>query len=100
MFKYFLICRTERKRNPLPKLVLSLMKDNVIRRKLKELRLSSQGDRKVLENRLQRYIILYNAECDKINPRPISELIKQCEEEENLEQKAQKPLNVSAPYYS
>lgn len=71
------------------------MKDNVIRKKLKELGLSSQGDRKALENRLQKYIILYNAECDKINPRSVSELIKQCEEEENLEKKVQKPLNVN-----
>ncbi|XP_029662660.1 E3 ubiquitin-protein ligase RAD18-like isoform X1 [Formica exsecta] len=85
--------KSEPKRKPLPKLVLSLMKDNVIRKKLKELGLSSQGDRKALENRLQKYIILYNAECDKINPRSVSELIKQCEEEENLEKKVQKPLN-------
>ncbi|KAL6439603.1 hypothetical protein ACFW04_004001 [Cataglyphis niger] len=85
--------KSEPKRKPLPKLVLSLMKDNVIRKRLKELGLSSQGDRKALENRLQRYIILYNAECDKINPRSVSELIKQCEEEENLEKKVQKPTN-------
>jgi len=71
------------------------MKDNVIRKKLKELGLSTQGDRKTLENRLQKYTILYNAECDKTNPRPVSELIKQCEEEENLERKVQKPSNVS-----
>ncbi|XP_012215895.2 E3 ubiquitin-protein ligase RAD18-like isoform X1 [Linepithema humile] len=85
--------KSESKRKPLPKLVLNLMKDNAIKKKLKELGLSSQGDRKVLESRLQRYIILYNAECDKINPRPISELIRQFEEEENLEKKVQKPSN-------
>ncbi|XP_011686477.1 PREDICTED: E3 ubiquitin-protein ligase RAD18-like [Wasmannia auropunctata] len=85
--------KSEPKRKPLPKLVLSLMKDNVIRKRLKELGLSSQGDRKVLENRLQRYTVLFNAECDKTYPRPVSELIKQCEEEENLEKKVQKPLN-------
>lgn len=87
--------KTESKRKPLPKLVLSLMKDSEIRKKLKELGLTSQGDRKSLESRLQRYIILYNAECDKINPRPVPELIKQCEEEENLEKKAQKSSNVN-----
>lgn len=90
----YLFCRTEPKRKPLPKLVLNLMKDNAIKKKLKELGLSSQGDRKVLESRLQRYIILYNAECDKINPRPVSELIRQFEEEENLEKRVQKPSNV------
>ncbi|XP_046824936.1 E3 ubiquitin-protein ligase RAD18-like [Vespa crabro] len=78
------------KRKPLPKLVLSLMKEGEIKRKLKELGLSYVGDRKVLELRFQRYTTLYNAECDKDDPRSVSELIKQCEEEENLEKRANK----------
>lgn len=93
------VCRVELKRKPLAKLVLSLMKESGMRKKLKEFGLSSQGDRRMLENRLQRYIILYNAECDKINPRPVSELIKQCEEEEHLEKKIQKPSNVKVIRY-
>lgn len=76
------------------------MKDNAIRKRLKELGLSSQGDRKTLENRLQKYMILYNAECDKTYPRSVSELIKQCEEEENIEKKVQKPSNVNILYYN
>lgn len=71
------------------------MKDSAVRKKLKEFGLSSQGDRKMLEKRIRRYMSLYNSECDKTNPRPVSELIKQCEEEENMEQKFQKPSNVS-----
>ncbi|XP_076239720.1 uncharacterized protein LOC143182557 [Calliopsis andreniformis] len=82
------------KRKPLPKLVFSLMKDAVLRKKLKEFGLSSQGDRRVLETRLQRYIVLYNAECDKLNPRSISELLKQCEDEENLEKKMNKTSSI------
>ncbi|XP_011147412.2 E3 ubiquitin-protein ligase RAD18 isoform X1 [Harpegnathos saltator] len=85
--------KVESKRKPLAKLVLSLMKDSAMRKKLKEFGLSSQGDKKILRNRLQRYIVLYNAECDKVHPRPVSELIKQCEEEENLEKNIQKPSN-------
>ncbi|KYN20722.1 E3 ubiquitin-protein ligase RAD18 [Trachymyrmex cornetzi] len=86
--------KSEPKRKPLPKLVYSLMKDNVIRKRLKELGLSSQGDKKVLMNRLQKYTVLYNAECDKTFPRPIPELIKQCEEEEDLEKKVQKSNSI------
>ncbi|CAL7933831.1 unnamed protein product [Xylocopa violacea] len=77
-------------RKPLPKLVVSLMKDAVLKKKLKEFGLSSQGERKAMEARLHRYIVLYNAECDKSNPRSVSELIKQCEDEENLEKKMNK----------
>ena len=75
------------KRKPLPKLVISLMKDAELRKKLKELGLPSQGDRKNLEARFQRYSTLYNAECDKKEPRPVEELIKQCSDEEALEKK-------------
>ncbi|KAI4473897.1 hypothetical protein M0802_015889 [Mischocyttarus mexicanus] len=78
------------KRKPLPKLVLSLMKEGEIKKKLKELGLSHVGDRKVLVMRLQRYTTLYNAECDKEDPRSVSELLKLCDEEENLEKKANK----------
>lgn len=80
----------EPKRKQLPKLVFSLMKDVVLKKKLKEFGLSSQGDRRALETRLQRYIVLYNAECDRFNPRPVSELLKQCEDEENLEKRINK----------
>lgn len=31
-----------------------------------------------------RYTALYNAECDKPNPRPVSELIRQLEREEKV----------------
>ncbi|XP_012276497.1 E3 ubiquitin-protein ligase RAD18 isoform X2 [Orussus abietinus] len=85
----------EPKRKPLPKLVFNLMKDIELRKKLKDLGLQSQGDRKTLEMRLQRYSTLYNAECDKSKPRPISELIKQCEEEEGIEKKMQKSVAVN-----
>lgn len=86
-FKSQLKFRIEPKRKPLPKLVFRLMKDAELRRKMKELGLPSQGDRKTLEARFQRYSILYNSECDKIEPRSVEELLKQCEEEENLEKK-------------
>ncbi|XP_076656288.1 E3 ubiquitin-protein ligase RAD18 [Halictus rubicundus] len=82
--------KTDAKRQPLPKLVFSLMKDAVMRKKLKEFGLSAQGERKIMEARLQRYIVLYNAECDKSTPRSVSELIKQCEDEENLEKRINK----------
>lgn len=64
------------------------MKDSVLRKKLKEYGLSCNGDRKTLESRLQRYIVVYNAECDRPNPRSNSEIIKQCTEEETTEKKS------------
>lgn len=63
------------------------MKDAELRKKMKELGLPTQGDRRTLENRFTRYTTIYNAECDKLDPRPISELIRQCEMEEKQERK-------------
>ncbi|XP_020290388.1 E3 ubiquitin-protein ligase RAD18-like isoform X2 [Pseudomyrmex gracilis] len=80
--------KNEPKLKPLPKLVFCLMKDSEIKKKLKQFGLSTQGDRRMLEKRLNKYTIYYNAERDKVNPRPISEIIKQLEEEENIEKKA------------
>lgn len=107
-------CRTPEKkaesRRRLPKLVYELMKDGELRRKCTETKLSTQGDKKTLVKRHKRlvcrsfcissilflcqnyydvrYTLLYNAECDSINPRPVSEIVKQVEREEREEAKA------------
>ncbi|XP_063990219.1 E3 ubiquitin-protein ligase RAD18-like [Diachasmimorpha longicaudata] len=88
--------RLELKRKPLPKLVVCLMKDTELKKKMKLLNLSIRGDRKTLENRYQRYCTLYNAECDKLSPRSVEEVLKQCEEEEELERMTHEAkINVS-----
>jgi len=75
------------------------MKDPELRKKMKELGLPTQGDRRALESRFTRYSVIYNAECDKLNPRPIPDLIRQCEMEEKQERKMDSylvsTLNVS-----
>lgn len=70
------------KRKPLPKYIYNLMKDAELRRKLKELGLSSSGDRATLVARHKQYTILYNAECDAVSPRPVEELRAAFEQEE------------------
>lgn len=77
--------RSQQKRKPLPKLVLRLMKEQEIRKKLREFGLQAQGDRKTLESRYQRYLTLYNAECDKLDPRPVADVLRQCIEEERVD---------------
>ncbi|XP_058789356.1 E3 ubiquitin-protein ligase RAD18-like isoform X2 [Phymastichus coffea] len=79
--------KEKHKRQPLPKLVLRVMKDAELRKKMKEFGLPTNGDRKALESRFTRYSTIYNAECDKLEPRPVSDLIRQCEMEEKQERK-------------
>uniref|UniRef100_A0A1B6MH69 RING-type E3 ubiquitin transferase n=1 Tax=Graphocephala atropunctata TaxID=36148 RepID=A0A1B6MH69_9HEMI len=70
------------KRNPLPKMVWSLMAEKDLRKKLKDYGLNTQGEKKALISRIQRYILLYNSECDSDSPRPVSEIVRQVEKEE------------------
>ncbi|KAG8223993.1 hypothetical protein J437_LFUL012096, partial [Ladona fulva] len=74
-------------RKPLPKLVYPLLQEKDLRRKLKELGLNTLGDRKTLINRHQRFTVLYNSECDSLNPRSVSEILDQVAQEERLEKK-------------
>ncbi|CAH1400351.1 unnamed protein product [Nezara viridula] len=73
------------KRKPLTKLVYTMMKEKELKRYLKEHGLNSNGDRKSLIWRLNRYTVLYNAECDSEHPRPVADILKQVEREEREE---------------
>ena len=79
--------RNETKLKAIPKLVLNLMKDPELRRRLKEYGLSTAGDSKALKARLNKFQILYNTERDKAVQRSLAEISKQCEDEEQIEKK-------------
>ncbi|KAI9553096.1 hypothetical protein GHT06_020987 [Daphnia sinensis] len=70
------------KRKPMPKLIYNLIKDRELRKKLKDLGLDASGDKATLINRHKRFTILYNSECDAIDPRPVEELKAIFEQEE------------------
>ena len=53
----------------LPKLVFNIMNDKQLRKQLKEYHLPTQGKRDVMMKRLKEFTLLYNAECDALNPR-------------------------------
>lgn len=63
-------------------LVYHIMKQAELKKMLKDLGLSTIGDRGTLANRHKKYTLLYNSECDALNPRPVEELITQLEQEE------------------
>lgn len=70
------------KRKPLPKMCYNIMKDQELRKRLRELGLSAVGDKNTLINRHKKYTILYNSECDAVEPRSIEDLRIQFEQEE------------------
>ncbi|XP_071455744.1 E3 ubiquitin-protein ligase RAD18-like [Hetaerina americana] len=85
------------RRKPLPKLVYPLLQEKDLKKKLKDLGLSTLGDKKALVNRHQRYIVLYNSECDSLNPRPVPEIVEQVTNEEKLEKRIAPSGNSFAP---
>lgn len=65
-----LIPRPER----LPQLHYSMVKDNILRKKLADLGLSTGGTRQQLEKRYTEWVTLWNANCDATKPKGKSEL--------------------------
>ncbi|XP_018022672.1 uncharacterized protein LOC108678719 isoform X2 [Hyalella azteca] len=73
------------KRPPLPKLVYHLLSDTKLRNELKKVGLSTNGSRDTLIKRHKKYVVLYNSECDKLEPRPIQQLHRQAAREEQIQ---------------
>jgi E3 ubiquitin-protein ligase RAD18 len=58
----------------LPQLHYSMVKDNVLRKKLLDLGLSAGGTRQLLEKRYTEWVTLWNANCDATKPKSKGEL--------------------------
>lgn len=63
--------------NPLPKINYSFLKDKELRAKLRELGISSDGNRKILQDRHTEWMHLWNANVDSRHPRSKSELLQE-----------------------
>ena len=59
----------------LPTLAYSMLNDNALRKKLKELGISSQGPKLLMQKRHTEWVNLWNANCDSRAPRPKRELL-------------------------
>ncbi|ELR09174.1 DNA repair protein rad18 [Pseudogymnoascus destructans 20631-21] len=64
---------------PLPTLNYSLLSDTNLRKKLKDLGISSIGNRPPLERRHREWVTLWNANCDSSKPRSKAELLRDLE---------------------
>ncbi|KAN0096783.1 DNA repair protein rad18 [Hyaloscypha variabilis] len=58
----------------LPQLHYSMVKDNILRKKLADLGISTAGTRQQLEKRYTEWVTLWNANCDATKPKGKSEL--------------------------
>ncbi|NXM78102.1 RAD18 ligase, partial [Serilophus lunatus] len=72
------------RRKPMPKVVYNLLSDRELRRKLRELGLSSSGSRQQLVRRHQEFVHMYNAQCDSLSPKAVTEVVKELEKNEKI----------------
>lgn len=63
----------------LPQLNYSMIKDNVLKKKLTEWGISAAGNRQLLEKRCREWITLWNANCDATKPKSKGELKRELE---------------------
>ena len=67
---------------PMKQPIYFLLKDNEIKKRLREHGLSTSGARKTLENRLKSYIALWNAQCDLEKPLTKMEIVMRVHRDE------------------
>ncbi|XP_072571778.1 E3 ubiquitin-protein ligase RAD18 isoform X2 [Paramormyrops kingsleyae] len=72
------------KRKPLPKLVYHLLSSQELKKRLRELHLSTQGPRVQLERRHQEFVHIYNSQCDSLSPQSVEDIAKEVERDEKL----------------
>ncbi|PSN46136.1 hypothetical protein C0J52_12072 [Blattella germanica] len=70
------------KRKHLPKLVISILSDRELKKIMKDHGLSITGSRSALNDRYQRFVVLYNSECDNEHPRSVEDILRQIQKEE------------------
>ncbi|XP_058856212.1 E3 ubiquitin-protein ligase RAD18-like isoform X3 [Acipenser ruthenus] len=72
------------KRKPMAKVVYDLLSDRDLKKRLKALTLSTQGTRQQLIKRHQKYLQMYNAQCDSLNPKSAQEIVNEVEKNEKM----------------
>ncbi|XP_022103913.1 E3 ubiquitin-protein ligase RAD18-like isoform X2 [Acanthaster planci] len=79
------------KRKRIPAMVWKLVPDKDLKKKMREYNLSTKGKRHEVIKRLEEFILMYNAQCDAVNPKSAEEIAREVERLEQL--KNQQQLN-------
>ena len=77
------IVSTVRRMEPLKLPVFHLLKDNEIKKRLKDLGLDATGDKKVLIQRLKNFAVIWNSQCDVDEPMSKIEMVMKLKKQEN-----------------
>ncbi|KAM9813478.1 E3 ubiquitin-protein ligase RAD18 [Neosynchiropus ocellatus] len=76
-------------RQPMGKLVYTLLSTCELKRKLRQCHLSVQGSRDQMIKKHKEFVHFYNAECDALNPKSAEEIAKEIEANEKIRNRLQ-----------
>ncbi|XP_069592308.1 E3 ubiquitin-protein ligase RAD18 isoform X2 [Ranitomeya imitator] len=72
------------KRKPMAKVVYNLLSERDLKKRLKEVGLSTQGSKQQMVRRHQEFLHMYNAQCDSLNPKSAAEIVSEIEKNEKV----------------
>ncbi|XP_075687973.1 E3 ubiquitin-protein ligase RAD18 isoform X3 [Rhinoderma darwinii] len=72
------------KRKPMAKVVYNLLSERDLRKRLKEIGLSTQGSKQLMIRRHQEFVHMYNAQCDSLSPKSAAEIVSEIEKNEKI----------------
>ncbi|KAM4021413.1 LOW QUALITY PROTEIN: E3 ubiquitin-protein ligase RAD18 [Anomaloglossus baeobatrachus] len=72
------------KRKPMAKVVYNLLSDRDLRKRLKDIGLSTQGTKQQMIRRHQEFLHMYNAQCDSLHPKSAAEIVSEIEKNEKI----------------
>ncbi|XP_075039837.1 E3 ubiquitin-protein ligase RAD18 isoform X2 [Mixophyes fleayi] len=71
-------------RKPMAKVVYNLLPERELRKRLKDVGLSTQGSKQQMIRRHQEFVQLFNSQCDSLDPRPAEEIAAEIERNEKI----------------
>eukprot|EP00079_Xenopus_tropicalis_P015973 XP_004914188.1 PREDICTED: E3 ubiquitin-protein ligase RAD18 isoform X1 [Xenopus tropicalis] len=72
------------RRKSMAKVVYNLLSERDLKKKLKEVGLSTHGSKQQMIRRHQEFVQMYNAQCDSLNPSSASEIVCEIEKNEKI----------------
>ncbi|KAM4651821.1 E3 ubiquitin-protein ligase RAD18 isoform 2-T2 [Discoglossus pictus] len=72
------------RRKSMAKVVYNLLSERDLKKRLKEVGLSTHGSKQQMIRRHQEFVHMYNAQCDSLNPKSATEIVSEIENNEKV----------------
>ncbi|XP_063071411.1 E3 ubiquitin-protein ligase RAD18 isoform X2 [Engraulis encrasicolus] len=87
--------RSSGRRKPMAKVVYNLLSVAELKKRLKACELSTHGSKDQMVKRHQEFLVIYNAECDSLQPRSAKDIAKEVEANEKMRAQLEKTTKAT-----